>query len=125
MEQKNIKQIGIVFNLDKHDEDGSHWVSMFINLDKNYMYYFDSFGTKEPPEVLKLVKRLKKEYKNHNKEINYKRNTIRHQFNNSECGVYCINFIVNMLKGKDFDSFIKNIKKDEQMNNNRDLYFIS
>ena len=29
-----IFQIGIVFNLDKHDQDGSHWVSMFIDLKK-------------------------------------------------------------------------------------------
>ena len=37
-----IFQIGIVFNLDKHDQEGSHWVSMFIDLKRDGIYYFDS-----------------------------------------------------------------------------------
>ena len=26
----NIYKIGIIFNLDKHDQPGSHWVSLYI-----------------------------------------------------------------------------------------------
>ena len=32
-------QIGIIFNLDKHNEDGSHWIAMYINADKKHIYF--------------------------------------------------------------------------------------
>ena len=34
-----------MFNLDNHDEDGSHWVSFFCDFDRNAIYYFDSYDT--------------------------------------------------------------------------------
>ena len=50
-------------------------------------------------------------------------NHIQHQFDNSECGVYSINFIIRLVSGETFDSVITNITKDEQMNANRKIYF--
>jgi hypothetical protein len=50
-------------------------------------------------------------------------NHIQHQFNNSECGVYSINFIIRLVGGESFDSVINNITKDEEMNANRKIYF--
>ena len=35
---KKINKIGIIFNLDKHDESGSHWVSMFINIKEGIFF---------------------------------------------------------------------------------------
>jgi hypothetical protein len=119
-----IFQIGIVFNLDTHDQEGSHWVSMFIDLKKNGIYYFDSYGSPEPKEVKTLVERLLEQSKKLGKtKMKYKFNQHRHQFRNSECGVYCINFIVNMLKGHSFDKYTKKIIKDLEMNKKREFYF--
>ena len=50
-------------------------------------------------------------------------NNIQHQFNNSECGVYSVNFIIRLLEGESFDSIINNITKDDKMNANRKIYF--
>jgi hypothetical protein len=50
-------------------------------------------------------------------------NHIQHQFDNSECGVYSINFILRLVGGESFDSVINDITKDEQMNANRKIYF--
>lgn len=50
-------------------------------------------------------------------------NHIQHQFDNSECGVYSINFIIRLVSGESFDSVINNITKDEEMNANRKIYF--
>jgi hypothetical protein len=50
-------------------------------------------------------------------------NHIQHQFDNSECGVYSINFILRLVGGESFDSVINNITKDEEMNKNRKIYF--
>lgn len=119
-----IFQIGIVFNLDKHDQEGSHWVSMFIDLKKNGIYYFDSYGSKEPKEVKNLAERLVKQcHKMGKKNMKYEINKVRHQFKNSECGVYCIDFIVNMLKGQTFEEYTKEIVNDLDMNKKRDIYF--
>lgn len=56
-----------------------------------------------------------------NFDIRY--NHIQHQFDNSECGVYSINFIIRLVSGESFDNVINNITKDEEMNANRKIYF--
>ena len=48
--------IGTVFNLDDHDEPGSHWTAMYVELlprcrEKPSAYYFDSVGSKPPKEI--------------------------------------------------------------------------
>ena len=65
--RKGKTKIGIVFNLDNHDQDGSHWVSFFCDFDRNAIYYFDSYGYKEPKEVTTLIKRLQEQGKSQEK----------------------------------------------------------
>jgi hypothetical protein len=118
-------KIGIIFNLDPHDKPGSHWVSMFADFDKkNNVYYFDSYGYKEPQEVTKLMNRLKEQGDAMNKNTTLYTNNIRHQFKNSECGVYSINFIIQLLKGKSFKDVTENIVNDDKMEKNRSKLFI-
>ena len=50
-------------------------------------------------------------------------NNIQHQFKNSECGVYSINFIIRLANGESFDSITQNITKDDQLNLCRQVYF--
>ena len=40
LKKKKITKIGIVFNLDKHDEPGSHWVCMFVDM-THPLHYID------------------------------------------------------------------------------------
>lgn len=56
-------------------------------------------------------------------DFDIKFNNIQHQFKDSECGVYSVNFILRLVDNEDFDSIIKNITKDEEMNLNRKIYF--
>ena len=56
--------------------------------------------------------------------MNIRVNNRRHQFKNSECGIYSINFIVKLLEGMSYDDYINNITKDDKMEVNRDLYYI-
>jgi hypothetical protein len=56
-------------------------------------------------------------------KFNIKYNNITHQLNNSECGVYSINFIIDLLNGNEFDSVIHNIKRDNIMRENRKVFF--
>ena len=57
--KKDKTKIGIIFNLDNHDQSGSHWVSMYVDLLKGSIYYFDSYGNPPKQEVKKLIDRIK------------------------------------------------------------------
>ena len=120
------KKLGVIFNLDPHDKPGSHWVSMYADFDKlNDIYYFDSYGIKEPTEVTKLMERLKEQNDNINRvNTNLHTNNVRHQFKNSECGVYSMNFILKLLEGNTYKDIKNNIIKDEDMESNRSKLYI-
>lgn len=55
---KGKRQIGVVFNLDPHYKPGSHWVALYIDLNKGGIYYFDSYAEFPPNEVVNLMNRL-------------------------------------------------------------------
>ena len=123
--RRDIKSVGIVFNMDPHDQGGSHWVCMFIDLKRWNILYFDSFGICPPPqEVVKLIKSINNAaIEISGREMVVKCNKIQHQLQNAECGVYCIYFIVESLKGRSFDNICKSIILDDEINQYRKLFF--
>jgi hypothetical protein len=121
---KGYRKIGIVFNLDPHDKPGSHWVSMFCDLKGKGIYYFDSYGMKPPNEIDMLMKRLQNQAKLLDINMKIKSNNVRHQYRNSECGVYCLFFITQLLKGNKFHKLIKSPIMDETMNKKRSFFFV-
>lgn len=150
--RSGTSRIGFVFNFDEHWQSGSHWVAMFADLEKGQVYYFDSYGTRPKKRIRNLVNRISKWYYDRNVEgvkqsadtdsmteasfmnpskPNYiekkvktiKFNQSRHQFKNSECGVYSVNFILRLLKGETFDYICDNITSDDEVNKCREEYF--
>lgn len=115
--------IGMVFNLDKHYQQGSHWVSLFVNIPKCEINYWDSFGMEPPEEVVTLIKKLKEQGNKLKIKFKVQINKREHQLNETECGVYSINFIVEQLEGKSFRAVCNTIIRDEAMNSRRQLYF--
>jgi len=115
--------IGVVFNLDKHNEPGSHWVAMYMCYETGICCYWDSYGIQPNPEVMVLMNRLKTQSQELGKTIDIKINTVRHQYKNSECGVYCIYFLISLLDGRKFEDIITNIVNDDDMNLKRKKYF--
>jgi len=99
LKYRGKRKLGVVFNLDKHYQNGSHWVSMFIDLDKHTIFYYDSAVNPVPREV----SRLKKEIIAQGKELippikfDYIQNNYSHQTTNTECGMYCLFFIITWL----------------------------
>jgi hypothetical protein len=100
--RRNKRKLGIVFTLDKHDGPGSHWVSMFVDLDNSMIFYYDSALNAVPQEVSKLKREIIKQGKNLEKPIhfNFMQNEISHQSTNTECGMYCLFFIITLLTEK-------------------------
>jgi len=123
-------RIGIVFNLDRHDEPGSHWVSMYVNILDGHVYYYDSYGFPPPPEIYTLMERLSHQGTdiqagNSSLGTPFKAefNQHRHQYKNSECGMYSLYFITSMLEKNDFQQFISNGLPDNVMNKYRQYFF--
>jgi len=124
--QQCINKMGIIFNLDNHDQPGSHWTAMYTDFDKGNIFYFDSFGTKPEPRVRALMRQHARYLQSQGKDINKIRvdyNKVQHQKGNSECGVYSINFLVRMARGDDFDKLCNNPISDKQINKCRRVYF--
>ena len=133
---KSIKKdgkdfLGMVFNTDPHNQSGEHWFSLYIDLkgvnikDEPYIYYFDSLALKPKEEVVDFVKRVQEQCLNINKDIQFLYNDIKHQHENTECGVYCLHFLVSMLKGEDFKNYINHERNDKEMEKFREFFFVS
>jgi hypothetical protein len=124
--KNNIKKIGVIFNLDAHDKPGSHWVAMYMDLNKKVVYYFDSYGSSPPSEVQILIERLQEQSQELGFELKYDYSKIRHQYENSECGVYSIYFITQLLEEKKtFSSMQKHRIPDKVVNDKRNYFFIN
>ena len=127
--KKQLKEgktkIGIVFNLDPHHKPGSHWIAMFIHTKKKEIYYLDSYGEKIPRQVKKFAKKVQKQSLKIGDKKEYKllENKRRHQFSESECGMYSLYFIIQMLKGTTFKKFTSKRIKDNYMMKLRKIYF--
>jgi hypothetical protein len=61
--------------------------------------------------------------KNINGKCDVRYNKTRNQFKNSECGVYSINFILQLLDDKSFDYIQNNPIKDDDINKLRTKIF--
>lgn len=125
---EGINNVGIVFNLDKHNSSGSHWVSLYMDLKNKDIYYFDSNGIKPPKEINKLIDNLQKE-----KQFKVHINQFEHQLQNTECGMYSMFFIVSMLtqrlgkkskKRQDIFEHLQRVRvSDNKMKKLREKYF--
>ena len=125
---KNGKtKIGIIFNTDPHNKPGQHWISMFINIKKKTIFFFDSTGDKPVTQIKTLIDRIKEQGLNLRQKIVFKVDSnegIEHQYGNTECGIYSLYFIVHMLEDKITEHYLKtHILKDAYMNKFRHIYF--
>lgn len=110
-------RIGIIFNLDVSSGPGTHWISMFIDLKKCAIYYYDSYGIPPINRIQKFIdyfiKKCKKDLK---KDFNFMYNKKRHQYGNSECGIYSMYIIDELLQDKTFKQAINRKIPDSKMN---------
>ena len=104
-----IKKGAYIINLDKYENTGTHWVSLFVKANK--VIYFDSFGIEHiPKEINKFI--------NNN---NIESDIFRIQaYDSIMCRYFCIEFINYMLKGKTLldytNSFLPNdFKKNDRV----------
>ena len=125
--KKGKTKIGIIFNLDPHYKSGSHWVSMFINVKKKQIFFFDSAGDPIPNQIMKFVDNIIEQGQMLRPKIIFEfdqNHPVEHQYGDTECGIYSIYFIVHMLEDKITSHYLKtHILKDEYMQNFRKVFF--
>lgn len=125
LHKHGYEHIGMILNLDKHNQPGSHWVAYFLDLSQptKQQYYYDSVANKPPMEVYRFANRIQKKLKKLNMSINESEslifNRVRSQYKNSECGVYSWMFIQRLLEGKSFNEVTSQVIYDDQMHINR------
>jgi len=126
----NKYQLGIVFNTDPHYLGGSHWVAVYVNIQKNSdkygFYYYDSNAQKPSKYIIKLFNQIKSQLNKEKvrKEFKMNINNNKHQFKNTECGMFSMNFIINMLKQKNTFKMVCNSNiSDDEVFKLRNKYF--
>lgn len=129
------KRFALVLNLDYHYEPGSHWVALYFNTNpkqSNFgVYYYDSTApaTMEiNDEVFEFMAKVKSQIiRDFSSKIasrfETKMNTVRRQFKNTECGVFCIVFLTQCVKNVPFDTICKRMKTDDDINKIRDVLY--
>jgi len=126
--QNQIKEgknkIGVVFNLDPDYKEGSHWVALFINIKTETIMFFCSYGDNPHRQIIKFMNKVIKQGKPFG--ISFKKiiNKTRHQYTDGECGMYCLFFIISLIKNNNTDKFKKKIP-DDKMIKLRKYYFNS
>jgi len=122
---KKKEKIGIIFNTDVNTGSGKHWTSMFICVKSRLIYYFNSSGSKATNEVMKLVRRIMDQGKSLGIDFKFDQNHPKqHQYSGSECGMYSIYFIVNMLAGNLNSASLKKTRiPDSKMMEYRNIFF--
>jgi len=125
------KRFAVVLNLDKHNQSGSHWVSLYCNFDvkaKNFgIYYYDSVAYPPNRSVIEFMKKVEAQVKSHLKphrtfEVSF--NRIQKQTENTECGVFSIVFLTQMLKeAYAFEYVCQHMRRDKGINQIRDIIY--
>ena len=118
-ELEGKRYIGIIFNLDRHDQGGSHWVAAFINIPKNFCYYFDSYGMEPPPPIHKFMQWLT--IQEPNMKLGW--NGVHFQRSNTECGMFSMYFIDRMLAKEPYLKFCRSSPSDAFMLSLRNWMF--
>lgn len=123
--KNNISKIGIIFNTDTHDKPGKHWFAMFVDLDKNFIFYFDSNGTKMPKQIKILINRIVNQAHNLNIQLTVETNEgFVHQYSDGQCGMYALYFVIELLQENKTYRYFKNTRiKDSTMKKYRKKYY--
>jgi len=120
-------KIGIIFNTDPHNKGGEHWISLFINIKKGKIFFFDSAGNAIPKEIKAFVERVIAQGTQLKTPIYFtfdQNYPVEHQYKNTECGIYSIFFIAHMLQDTITGEYLKtHILKDEYIEKFRKIYY--
>lgn len=128
---KGINTVACVLNTDVYGGRGKHWVCVFIDMRTSpwTVEYFNSSGRPPVALVTKWMQYIRNCMKTIQPEIPTKSivvNSHAHQKHNTECGVYCLFYIISRLNSTPFTVFqnAKVLFPDKDMEQLRQFLFI-
>jgi len=98
---KKYDIIASVINTDNYGSSGQHWVCIVVDSKKKTIEYFDSAAGGVSEEILTWMMKI-------SIELNFKEvfiNTLKHQYKNTECGVYSLYYILARMHNVHSDYF--------------------
>jgi hypothetical protein len=125
--KNGYNKIGIIFNTDPHNKGGEHWISLFVDIKNEIIFFFDSVGDSIPNRIKKFVDDIVEQGKQLKTPISFKfdqNHPVEHQKGNTECGMYSLYFIIHMLENKISTNYLKTHKlNDKYVEKFRKIYF--
>ena len=120
--------------IDPSNKPGQHWFSLYVDLKginrKNIptIYYFDSAKKINKGNLERIIPKEIQEFvtilQNQDKKLKFLFNDKKHQYKNTECGIYCLHFLTEMLQGKSFRKYVNQKLNDKNMEELRSKFFI-
>ena len=103
MHKYGVNKVGIIYNLDKSYQSGSHWMACYIKIGKKNgnIDFYDSYASDPPYEIKNLMQRIQKDLLDGSgikMKINVNKKRFQYDFFN--CGIYSMFFIIKRLEGK-------------------------
>lgn len=106
----------IIFNNQKHNQKGEHWLALLISPFDESVEFYDSFGNEPPKELSKQINKIMKKL-NPDTYYKFKINRIKSQGRSSNCGYFCEKFLIDrVINNKPFKeaSVISNVRDGEK-----------
>ena len=103
------KRISFIINTQNHNQEGAHWQAVYIDSrdspeSSNSIEFYDSFGRTIDPSVLEDLKLVLKILKP-STVLKLKENKVIMQSDNSSnCGWFCVRFLLQRYRNKTFAS---------------------
>jgi hypothetical protein len=127
-------QLGIVLNMDRHDQKGSHWVGIYCGLNPSRrgrfgVWYYDSIADPPPPEAQQFMLGLRAQVAAEmgnplGRRFRVEHNTVRRQFQNTECGIYAMLFILACCDtSRPFTALCRGMRNDDTIHALRHVLF--
>ena len=120
-----VRRTGMVYNLDLHNQPGSHWVAVFMHFGQGVAIYFDSYADAPPKLILDFINSCMDQMKEIGVPMEMQVNQRRHQYGGSECGVYSCYFLIKSLEGVSLKRFSARRVADRKMTEMRRRLFIA
>ena len=126
--KRPCKFAACVLNTDNHHGKGKHWFAVACDCRKEpySVEFFNSSGNAPVAEVIDWMEKTKallmKKFPNIHIE-EYSNTGKRHQFKDTECGLYSLYFIRRRLDGHPFSDFLSNKYWDKIMTEFRKFCF--
>ena len=100
-------------------------ISLFVDLTRKFVFYFDSNGTKMPKQIKVLINRIVDQARNLNIQLTVDNNEgFTHQYSDGQCGMYALYFVIELLQENKTYSYFKNTRiKDSTMKKYRKKYY--